>query len=143
MLTRKDLPKNDVKNKEEKNLSQNQENKAYVVAKSQTHELSTAEQKSYGTQYSLDSHSPMNKTRIHIRFDCGFNNQLYIRGQGANLRWDKGILLKNIKADEWVWETDAKFPSCEFKILINDSIYETGLNHKINCCGSLSYTPHF
>jgi hypothetical protein len=83
------------------------------------------------------------KTRITLNFDVGFPNAIYLRGQGANLSWDKGILLKNVKADEWVWETNVPFTSCEFKVLINDTQYELGQNHTLTCGASIRYTPQF
>lgn len=83
------------------------------------------------------------KTRITLNFDVGFSNALYLRGQGANLSWDKGILLKNVKADEWVWETNVPFTSCEFKVLMNDTEYEVGQNHTLTCGASICYTPQF
>ncbi|PJD94195.1 MAG: hypothetical protein CK425_11875 [Parachlamydia sp.] len=83
------------------------------------------------------------KTRIIIQYDVGFNNHIYLRGAGANLSWDKGLKLKNIKADEWLWETDQPFNQCEFKALINDQIYETGENHQITSGNSASYAPKF
>jgi hypothetical protein len=84
-----------------------------------------------------------NKTRLTIKCDTGFSNQLYIRGKGANLNWNKGQPLKNIKADEWTWETDEHFTNCEFKILMNDNQYETGDNHSIQCGAHLLYSPRF
>lgn len=83
------------------------------------------------------------KTRIIIRYDVGFNNTLSLRGKGANLSWDKGILLKNVKPDEWIWETESFFNMCEFKVLINDTTYETGKNHPLSCGASIQYTPIF
>lgn len=83
------------------------------------------------------------KTRVVVRYDIGFNNSFSIRGKGANLNWEKGIPLKNIKNDEWVWETEAPFNMCEFKVLINDSHYEKGENHPISCGASIQYTPKF
>jgi hypothetical protein len=83
------------------------------------------------------------KTRIVVKFDVGFNNHLFIRGHGANLNWDRGVLLKNIKNDEWVWETDLPFTAGEFKVLINDRQYETGENHRLNCGATIQYTPRF
>ena len=83
------------------------------------------------------------KTRITVKFDVGFPNQLYIRGKGGNLSWEKGIAFKNTKSDEWVWETDAAFTQCEFKVLINDRIYENGENHVLNQGASLLYSPQF
>lgn len=83
------------------------------------------------------------KTRVVVRYDVGFNNSLSLRGKGANLCWDKGIPLKNIKNDEWIWETEALFNTCEFKVLINDCQYENGENHPISCGASIQYTPQF
>lgn len=90
--------------------------------------------------------SPENKyakTRVTIKYDAGFPNDLYIRGKGANLSWDKGQKLRNVKKDEWVWETDLPFTTCEFKILINDCHYEDGENHKLASSTSILLTPKF
>lgn len=82
-------------------------------------------------------------TRVVIHCDVGFNNSIFIRGNGANLSWDKGIMLKNTRPDEWVWETDQSFNSCEFKVLINDTQYEQGDNHMLTSENCLEYTPRF
>jgi hypothetical protein len=84
-----------------------------------------------------------NLTRVVIHYDIGFNNNLYIRGSGAGLNWSKGILLRNTRPDEWVWETKEPFLTCEFKVLINDSQYEQGENHTLTCYTSVEYTPNF
>jgi hypothetical protein len=83
------------------------------------------------------------KTRIIVKYDVGFNNTLYIRGKGANLSWTRGLPLKNIKADEWVWETDAPIQAGEFKILINDQMYENGPNHQLNGGNAVQIKPQF
>lgn len=83
------------------------------------------------------------KTRIVVKFDVGFGNFLTIRGKGADLNWDKGIPLKNMKKDEWVWETEAAFNTGEFKILINDKHYESGENHPLKCGATVQVTPFF
>lgn len=82
-------------------------------------------------------------TRVVIHCDVGFNNSIFIRGSGANLSWDKGIMLLNTRPDEWVWETDQSFNSCEFKVLINDTQYEQADNHILTNGNSLEYTPCF
>mgnify|MGYP000025161561 CR=1 FL=1 len=82
-------------------------------------------------------------TRLTIKINCGYGNSLTIRGEGAGLSWAKGITLKNIKADEWLFETDAKFAKCEFKILLNDEIYEAGPNRILVSGTSSHYTPKF
>jgi hypothetical protein len=83
------------------------------------------------------------KTRVIVKYDAGFGNQLTIRGKGANLSWDRGIPLQNSKSDEWIWETTTPFNSCEFKILINDQTYENGQNHLLNCGTTIQYSPKF
>jgi hypothetical protein len=110
-----------------------------------TYQAATQATKQQDTYYTTDKtdKKTSSKTRITIKYDVGFPNQLYIRGKGANLSWDKGQLLKNVKPDEWVWETDAHFTHCEFKVLINDRIYENGDNHQLNAGSNLLYTPHF
>ncbi len=91
-------------------------------------------------------HPPLkktDKTRIIVKLDVGFPNNLYLRGNGPSLNWDKGILLKNVKADEWIWEIVGNFDSFEFKVLLNDKIFESGENHILQCGKDLLYTPQF
>lgn len=83
------------------------------------------------------------KTRITIHYNVGFNNALFIRGKGANLSWERGVQLRNVAADRWVWDCDAPFTVAEFKILVNDNIYEEGANHTLKCGAQLEYTPRF
>lgn len=91
---------------------------------------------------SFDSHKK-GKTRIVVKYDVGFNNQLFVRGKGANLSWERGILLKNVKNDEWIWETDMPVTNGEFKVLINDQNYEAGENHPLKSGMTMEYTPRF
>lgn len=84
-----------------------------------------------------------NKTRITVRYDVGFSNILYLRGKGANLSWDRGVQLKNVKPDLWVWETEAPFSQIEFKVLINDRVYEEGENRTLKSGSQVEYTPRF
>jgi hypothetical protein len=83
------------------------------------------------------------KTLLLVKYDVGFKNHLFLRGSGANLNWNKGIQMRNIKADEWVWETEASFTLCEFKILINDHQFEIGHNHQLKHGASIEHTPKF
>lgn len=83
------------------------------------------------------------KTRIIVRFDAGYPNNLYIRGSGAGLNWERGTPLKNLKKDEWIFETHEIFSICHYKILINDQYYELGENHQIRCGLTIQHTPNF
>lgn len=92
---------------------------------------------------SLNTAKKRQTTEVKVKFNVGFSNNLYIRGDGAGLSWERGLLMKNLKEDEWVWTTNDPFTKCEFKVLINDTRYEDGENHLITCGNSLQYSPHF
>lgn len=84
------------------------------------------------------------KTKIVVQCDAGFQNNVYVRGQGIpHMNWDEGIALKHVKADEWVWETDEPFNTGEFKVLINDKTYEIGENHLLLPGASIRINPKF
>jgi hypothetical protein len=83
------------------------------------------------------------KTQIIIKCDAGWGNKLYIRGDGPGMNWEKGIKLRNIDKDTWVFETQSGSPSFEYKILFNDKDWETGCNHKIGCQKNQEINPQF
>ena len=68
------------------------------------------------------------KTTIAARVDVGFGNNLYIRGAGAGLSWDVGILMRNLSPYDWAWETKNADNQIEYKLLINDEIWANGEN---------------
>ena len=68
------------------------------------------------------------KTAIAARVDVGFGNNLYIRGEGAGLSWDVGILMRNLSPYEWAWETKTADNPIEYKLLINDELWANGEN---------------
>jgi hypothetical protein len=71
-------------------------------------------------------------TQVVVRHDCGFANSLYIRGEGiSTLSWDKGVQMKNVAADQWVWTSDRPCSTIQFKIILNDTKYEQGENHSV------------
>lgn len=88
--------------------------------------------------------APVNKiTKLQIHYNCGFGNFLTIRGQGAGLTWDSGTTLKNIRDDLWSFEPVLPFTQIEFKILLNDQVYETGENNLLKTGQNLDHTPRF
>ena len=68
------------------------------------------------------------KTSIIARVDVGFGNQLYIRGTGADLSWEKGLPLENVSAYEWTFATTKAKSDVTFKFLINDELWAEGDN---------------
>jgi hypothetical protein len=98
---------------------------------------------SQNLQAEKQSCSKAKVTKVTVLCDAGFPNNLFIRGHGANLNWEKGQLLKNVSKNEWVWETDTCTTHCEFKILINDCHYEKGENHHLKAGNCMHFIPHF
>ena len=150
MLTKKETLKTEVKSsRSTKNSAQPETSPSTQTPAQATAASTPSPAKSYTPQTTKQPYdSPAvakgnPKTRVTINYDVGFSNKLYIRGAGANLSWDKGQPLTNTKADEWVWETDANFNQCEFKVLINDQAYENGGNHTLKAGATVVYTPYF
>ncbi len=138
MLTKKEAQKNEVK--AEKNPKTTAPNSKTAINATQ----STEENKTNGSQKTVSTDKKsQQKTKITIKYDAGFSNELYIRGKGADLKWEKGLKLVNVKPDEWIWETNSKFSQCEFKILLNDQVYENGENRHLLEGASVQYTPNF
>ena len=61
------------------------------------------------------------KSRAIVQYDAGEGNELYIRGEGTGLSWDKGIKLINVDSNVWFLPLSIK-PSdiTKFKIVLND-----------------------
>ena len=51
--------------------------------------------------------------------------------------------MKNVKADEWCWETDEPFNKAQFKVLLNDKQFEVGENHCVEAGKSIVLVPKF
>ncbi len=142
MLTKKDNLKKEVKSSKNDKPATNSNMQPAIAPSQQPAKI-------YASQFTDQHHESYtdkkahSKTRITVKYDVGFSNQLYIRGKGANLSWDKGQSMKNTKSDEWVWETEAHFTQCEFKVLLNDQNYEAGDNHSVKEGSCFVYTPHF
>jgi len=83
-------------------------------------------------------------TKIVVRCNAGFGNNLYLRGEGIpNLSWQQGTPMKNVKSDEWYWETNQYFTKAQFKVLFNDKQYEVGDNHWVEYGKTLTFIPYF
>ena len=64
-------------------------------------------------------------TTIEAKIDVGFGNQLFLRGEGAGLSWEKGTPLKCVDPSTWQWTAEAS-DQLKFKLLLNDSVWMSG-----------------
>jgi hypothetical protein len=62
---------------------------------------------------------------IEAKIDVGFGNNLFLRGQGEGLSWDRGIPLENVDSKTWRLIVPAK-DKVQFKLLINDAVWCKG-----------------
>lgn len=103
-----------------------------------------SQEKKCAVEPSVKSKQFKSKTKIIVRFDCGFSNALFIRGEGiSSLAWDKGVPLKNISPTEWMWESDRPCSTVQFKVLLNDNHFELGENHSIAFGQETEVIPKF
>ena len=90
----------------------------------------------------VPTHTP--KTKIIIRYDTGFGNTLFIRGDTLPLRWDSGHRCENVDENTWIFETERpQSGEIQFKVLLNDTIWEKGDNHFIAAKSEAEYIPSF
>lgn len=62
---------------------------------------------------------------IEAKIDVGFGNNLFVRGQGAGLSWERGLPLENVDSQTWRLTVPAK-DKLQFKLLLNDSVWAQG-----------------
>ena len=84
-----------------------------------------------------------NPTVVAVHLDLGRNNALFIRGEGAGLRWDKGQPMQFIAPESWVWSARSANDRLEFQLLLNDEVWEKGEIHILNPGSSMELTPDF
>lgn len=81
-------------------------------------------------------------TTVTAKIDVGFGNQLYIRGDGPGLSWDRGALMECASSDSWTWTTTAARPFA-FKVLINDERWSNGDDFIASVGAENTVTPQF
>ena len=69
--------------------------------------------------------SPAPVTTIKAKIDVGFGNNLFVRGQGAGLSWERGVPLTCVDGQTWQWSGKAD-DRLTFKLLLNDSVWAKG-----------------
>jgi hypothetical protein len=83
-------------------------------------------------------------TVVVAKYDVGYGNNLYIRGDSAGLNWDTGVLMKNVENDVWVWTTNEAIEGAvEFKFLINDEGWCVGENMSAPAGETTTLSPAF
>ncbi|MBL9189984.1 MAG: hypothetical protein JNK23_21065 [Opitutaceae bacterium] len=82
-------------------------------------------------------------TTISARVDVGFGNALYIRGEGAGLSWDQGLLMECLEADLWRITLPESAHGHIFKFLVNDLSWSAGPDYTVPGGADVTLTPEF
>lgn len=82
-------------------------------------------------------------TRIIVKYNVGWGNQLFIRGTGAGLNWHKGVLMQCVGEDEWLWEQLVSQGGLKFKVLVNDEIWNLDEDSAVDAGDTVIFHPSF
>lgn len=82
-------------------------------------------------------------TTVIAKVDAGFGNSVAIRGSGAGLSWEAGVVMSNASADEWVWQSSDVTEELEFKVLLNDNNWSAGRNGVVFPGATVVFEPTF
>ena len=87
--------------------------------------------------------APGKKTVIVAKIDVGWGNSIYLRGVGGGLSWDVGVLMDNLKKDEWTWSCPASDGPITYKFVRNDAHWALGPDHIATPGESAIVVPQF
>ena len=82
-------------------------------------------------------------TVITANIDIGFGNALYLRGEGAGLSWDRGMLMNCVSDACWSLELAESARPVICKFLVNDLSWSAGEDYVVAAGASLDVTPTF
>ncbi len=82
-------------------------------------------------------------TTIVAQIDVGFGNQLFVRGEGAGLSWEKGLAMDNVAADRWQVVLKDSTAPIVFKFLVNDLTWSAGDDYLAAPGGTATFVPVF
>jgi hypothetical protein len=82
-------------------------------------------------------------TTITAHIDIGFGNALYLRGEGADLSWDRGTLMNCVADNCWSLQLPESARPLIFKFLVNDLSWSAGQDCTVASGDTLATTPTF
>jgi hypothetical protein len=82
-------------------------------------------------------------TTITATIDIGFGNALYLRGEGAGLSWDHGLLMNCVANDCWSLELSESARPLIYKFLVNDLTWSAGEDYTARAGENVTLVPTF
>jgi hypothetical protein len=82
-------------------------------------------------------------TFISAQIDIGFGNQLFLRGSGPGLSWDRGVAMECVGTGLWTAAIKNATLPISFKVLVNDLSWSAGEDYVVSPGHSVTITPSF
>jgi hypothetical protein len=82
-------------------------------------------------------------TTVTAQIDIGFGNALFLRGEGAGLSWDKGLLMTCVNDHQWSVVLGESARPIVFKFLVNDLSWSAGEDYSVGAGSSVTLVPTF
>ena len=82
------------------------------------------------------------ETIIEAKINVGFGNNLFVRGQGAGLSWERGTPLTCVEPSTWRWSAPAK-EKLTSKLLLNDRVWAQGADVTVTPGKRVAVVPAF
>jgi hypothetical protein len=82
-------------------------------------------------------------TFVSAKIDIGFGNQLFIRGEGPGLSWDRGLPMECVEADLWAVTIKHATRPVRFKTLVNDLSWNVGEDYVVDPGQSITVLPSY
>ncbi len=86
---------------------------------------------------------PFCLTEIQARYDAGFGRSLSLRGEGDSLSWERGFPMINTGPEGWSLALTEISEGFEYKLLLDDEIWQQGENQQGNACLLNLSSPEF
>ncbi|WP_135552357.1 alpha-amylase family glycosyl hydrolase [Paenibacillus cymbidii] len=84
------------------------------------------------------------QTKIIVHYNAGFGNSISVRGDTTPLNWTWGQKAENVDANTWQYVMERPTSgTIQFKVLLNDSTWETGGNHSVTAGSTVDIYPSF
>ncbi len=82
-------------------------------------------------------------TSITAQIDIGFGHALYLRGEGAGLSWDRGLLMNCVSDSQWQLTLGESVRPIVFKFLVDDLSWSAGEDYSVTPGSSVTLVPTF
>jgi hypothetical protein len=82
-------------------------------------------------------------TIIEAHVELGLHFNLFVRGQGGGLTWEKGTPLAHVNPHTWIWAQARLHGRVVFQLLLDDLVWARGPNRVLEAGRRIEVAPDF